>query len=298
MNPVLQIESISKKFGPIQALDKVSLSVPAGSVFGLLGPNGSGKTTLLGIVLDIIRAGSGSYRWFGQPGSAAMRKKIGSLLETPNFYPYLSAEQNLRITAAIKDHDGSGIEGALQLLQLSDRKKSVFSTYSLGMKQRLAIAGCLSTTPNVLVLDEPTNGLDPEGIADVRNLIKKLNQQGKTIIIASHLLDEIEKVCTHVAILRKGRLIKAGPVEEILGKEEVVEVGSEDMDLLFASLRDFPGSLRIQREGALVKVYFPRGQARPGEVSKYCMDKGLTLTHLQVSRKTLEASFFELIQHP
>jgi ABC-2 type transport system ATP-binding protein len=295
MNPILAIENVSKKFGSIRALDRLSLEVPAGSVFGILGPNGSGKTTLLGITMDIIRANSGSYRWFGEPGTAAARKKIGALLETPNFYHYLSARQNLEITCAIKGHDGSGIDEALELLGLSERQHSAFSVYSLGMKQRLALAACIVTRPGVLVLDEPTNGLDPEGIADVRVLIKKWHSEGKTIIIASHMLDEIEKICTHVAILRKGRLMAAGPVDEVLGNEDQVDLRSLDRESLYAALLAFPGILRLQRENDSIRVFFPKGKAVPGELFQYCADKGLVLQHLQVGRKSLETGFLELI---
>jgi ABC-2 type transport system ATP-binding protein len=295
MNPILTIENVSKKFGPIRALDQLNLDVPAGSVFGILGPNGSGKTTLLGITMDIIRADSGSYRWFGEPGTAAARKKIGALLETPNFYHYLSARQNLEITCAIKGHDGSNISEALDLLGLLERQHSKFHAFSLGMKQRLALAACIVTRPRVLVLDEPTNGLDPEGIADTRALIKKWHGQGKTIIIASHMLDEIEKVCTHVAILRKGKLIASGPVDEILGNEDQVDLRSLDQESLYAALQAFPGILRIQRENGSIRVFFPKGKAVPGELFQYCAEKGLVLQHLQMGRKSLETGFFELI---
>ena len=201
---ILTVENISKNYGNIKALKGVSFSVPAGCVYGILGPNGSGKTTLLGIIMNVLKATGGSYKLFDENATDAHRKKIGTLLETPNFYHYLSAVQNLKISAAIKGHGEDDIDNVLHTVDLFKRKDSPFSTFSLGMKQRLAIGAALLGDPDVLVFDEPTNGLDPVGIAEIRSLIKELSAKGKTIIMASHLLDEVEKVCTHVAILKQG----------------------------------------------------------------------------------------------
>jgi ABC-2 type transport system ATP-binding protein len=204
MDAVLSIQNVTKFYGPIQALNDVSFTVPKGSVFGNLGPNGSGKTTLLGIVMDILKVSSGKFLWNGQPGSSnEMRRQIGTLLETPNFYHYLSGQKNLEIAAAIKQRGKEDIPRVLEKVNLTQRKNSRFNTYSLGMKQRLAIASTLLGDPNILVFDEPTNGLDPAGIAEIRELMKQLSREGKTIIMASHILDEVEKVCTHVAIIQK-----------------------------------------------------------------------------------------------
>src|SRR3978361_1164256 len=227
--PILSIEDLSKRYGQVQALKNVSFTVPKGSVFGILGPNGSGKTTLLGTVMDIIRPTAGTFKLFGEVPTGDHRKKIGTLLETPNFYHYLSGEKNLFIAAEIKGKGKQDIPRVLEMVNLAQRKDSPFSTYSLGMKQRLAIASCLLGDPEVLILDEPTNGLDPVGIAEIRQLIKQLHQQGKTIIMASHLLDEVEKVCTHVAILKKGELLMTGSVQEILSNEDTAELGSNDV---------------------------------------------------------------------
>src|SRR5678815_5531634 len=226
MSTVLTIDNLTKYYGPIRALNNVSFNVPEGSVFGILGPNGSGKTTMLGIIMDILKPSSGHYLWKGQRGSAKMRQQIGTLLETPNFYHYLSGIRNLHIAAEIKQKGREDIEKVLHLVNLYQRKDSKFSTYSLGMKQRLAIASCLLGDPHVLVFDEPTNGLDPVGIAEIRELIKNLAKEGKTIIMASHLLDEVEKVCTHVGILKMGDLLAAGRVDEVLVNEDIVEVGA------------------------------------------------------------------------
>jgi ABC-2 type transport system ATP-binding protein len=198
---ILALNNITKFYGKIRALDHVSFEVPEGSVFGILGPNGSGKTTLLGIVTDVLKATEGSYSWFGETPSEKQRRQLGTLLETPNFYHYLSAQRNLQIAAAIKEKPADDIPRVLDLVRLTERRHSRFNTYSLGMKQRLAIASCLLGNPPVLVFDEPTNGLDPAGIAEIRQMIRLLAKEGKTIILASHLLDEVEKVCSHVFIV-------------------------------------------------------------------------------------------------
>jgi len=260
-----------------------------------MGPNGSGKTTLLGIVLDIIKASSGEYRWFGGMASPQGRKKIGALIETPNFYPYLTAKQNLTITAGIKNQDGSDIDKVLDLLNLSDKKNDLYSTYSLGMKQRLAIAASLIGNPEILVLDEPTNALDPVGITDLRNLIKMLHNEGKTIILASHLLDEIEKLCTDVAILQKGKLIAAGKVDVVLTNEDVIQVGSNNLAELLLILQNFPDASKVIQEEKFVKIFFAKGKADPEQVFQYCCKTGIVLNHLQVYKKSVEASFFELL---
>ena len=229
---ILELNSITKHYKTVTALKNVSFSVPEGSVFGILGPNGSGKTTLLGILLDILKASSGSFTLMGKPANAEIRKQIGTLLETPNFYHYLSGEKNLRIAAHIKGKGFNEIDNVLQKVNLYQRKQSKFNTYSLGMKQRLAIASCLLGDPKVLIFDEPTNGLDPNGIAEIRELIQKLAAEGKTIIMASHLLDEVEKVCTHVAIIKNGDLLTAGSVVEVLVTDEIIEVGADDYQSL------------------------------------------------------------------
>jgi ABC-type multidrug transport system ATPase subunit len=291
---VLTLNSISKNYGNIQALDNVSFSVPAGSVFGILGPNGSGKTTMLGIVMDILKPTSGSFTFFGETPHAAQRKHIGTLLETPNFYHYLSGERNLAINAAIKGCDPSDIPTALDKVNLTERKASRFSTYSLGMKQRLAIASALLGNPDVLVFDEPTNGLDPVGIAEIRSLILRLAGEGKTIIMASHLLDEVEKVCTHVAILKKGKLLTAGPVDEVLVNEDIVEVAAADFAKLQSIILGMAGFKNIKEQNSHLYIYYPQGTADLEAINRYCYDRGVVLNHLQLKKKSLEAKFFEL----
>ncbi len=291
---VLTLQNISKKYGRIQALNDVSFQVPEGSVFGILGPNGSGKTTLLGIVMDVLKANSGNFLWFGEPSRYEQRKHIGTLLETPNFYHYLSGERNLMISAAIKNRGQEDIPDALEKVKLTQRRHSKFSTYSLGMKQRLALASALLGNPSVLVLDEPTNGLDPVGIAETRELIRALAKEGKTIILASHLLDEVEKVCTHVAILQKGKLITSGDVNEVLVNEDIVEVSSYNMQQLLPVLQSFPSAKSVKLFENKVHLTFNNGLADLEIVNKFCFDQGIILNHLLLKKKSLESKFFEL----
>jgi ABC-2 type transport system ATP-binding protein len=291
---VLTVENLYKNYGSVQALKNVSFNVPSGSVFGILGPNGSGKTTLLGIVMDVLKATKGNIRLFDKVTDADQRKQIGTLLETPNFYHYLSAQKNLEIAAAIKGQDGKDIPRVLEIVNLTQRKDSKFSTYSLGMKQRLAIASCLLGDPHVMVFDEPTNGLDPVGIAEIRELIKKLYHQGKTIIMASHLLDEVEKVCTHVAILKKGVLITSGDVNEILANEDIVEISSDDNEKLFLILKSLNSYTSIKESRNVIQLFYPIGTADLSEINKHCFNNGIVLNHLHLKKKSLEDKFFEL----
>jgi ABC-2 type transport system ATP-binding protein len=292
---VLELENISKSYGKIRALNGVSLTVPRGSVYGILGPNGSGKTTLLSIILDVLSADSGRYSWFGKPGSKEQRKQIGSLLETPNFYHYLSAVNNLKITRSISGRgDEDDIGNVLRSVNLYERRNSRFSSYSLGMKQRLAIAGALLGNPGVLVLDEPTNGLDPVGIAEIRDLIRKLNAQGHTIILASHLLDEVEKVCTHVTILKTGNIVTSGRVDDVLAHDDIVEIMCPEMELVEKLFEGYPGMISSKVEGQSLLLYFTRGSADTRKINEYCFANGIVLQHLSLRKKKLETRFFEL----
>jgi ABC-2 type transport system ATP-binding protein len=292
---ILTISDLKKTYGKVQALKGVSFEVPEGAVFGILGPNGSGKTTLLSIILDVLNADSGSYNWFGQPASPTLRKKIGSLLETPNFYHYLSAVRNLNITNSISGRgDKEAIDAVLQKVKLYERRKSKFSTFSLGMKQRLAIAAALLGDPAILVLDEPTNGLDPVGIMEIRELIIELSKKGHTIIMASHLLDEVEKVCTHVAILKTGTLVTSGAVHDVLVDEDIVELSAADIPKLKEAVKDFKGITQIISSEHFVQLYLLKGTAKLEEINNHCFSKGIVLNHLLLKRKRLEEKFFEL----
>jgi ABC-2 type transport system ATP-binding protein len=295
MSSVLSVNNITKFYGRIRALNNVSFDVPEGSVFGILGPNGSGKTTLLSIILDVLKANNGNFLWFGNPGSPEQRKKIGSLLETPNFYHYLSAVDNLRVTQSISGRGNrEDIDSVLQKVKLYERRKSRFKTYSLGMKQRLAVAASLLGSPKVLVLDEPTNGLDPVGIAEIRDLIVELRKSGHTIIMASHLLDEVEKVCTHVAILKTGDLLTTGEVNEVLQDEDVVEASAADINALTSVLQNFSNNISFNSHSNTVQFSLPKGTAKLDEINSYCFSKGIVLNHLLLKKKRLEARFFEL----
>lgn len=297
MTPVLSVQNLTKFYGSIRALHGVSFDVAKGSVFGILGPNGSGKTTLLGIVMDVLKPTSGAFHFFGKAPDAGTRKQIGTLLETPNFYHYLSGEQNLRIAAEIKQKGFDRIGDVLKKVNLYQRKDSKFSTYSLGMKQRLAIASALLGDPGVLVFDEPTNGLDPVGIAEIRDLIKLLAAEGKTIIMASHILDEVEKVCSHVAIIQKGELKTVGTVAEVLSKNEdgnvVIETGAENLEHLLLVVKTLPGVVNAYAEEACVRVVGqPALTAR--ELNRLCFEAGIVLDRLNLKRKTLETTFLEI----
>ena len=294
---ILTVEDLHKNYGPIQALKGVSFSVPKGSVFGILGPNGSGKTTLLGIILNVLKASSGSFKLFDEVPTHAHRQQIGTLLETPNFYHYLNAVQNLTIAATIKQRGKADIDRVLELVNLEQRKFSKFSTYSLGMKQRLAIASSLLGDPDVLIFDEPTNGLDPVGIVETRELIKKLYKAGKTIIMASHLLDEVEKVCTHVAILQTGTLLTHGHVDEILITDEIVETSAPDMQQLQSILQHYPYAKKVVVNDLYVELTFSPGAASLDALNRFCFEQGVTLQHLRLRKKSLETKFFELTQN-
>ncbi len=295
---VLSIDKLSKNYGSIKALQQVSFEVPPQTVFGILGPNGSGKTTLLGIVMEVLNASSGTYTWLGQESAAEGRKRIGTLLETPNFYHYLSAERNLRIAARIKGRGEEDIDKVLEMVNLHQRKTSKFSTYSLGMKQRLAIASALLGDPEILVFDEPTNGLDPAGIAEIRELIKELNRRGKTIIMASHILDEVEKVCTHVAIIQKGVLKTVGSVKEVMhmsGDDAtiLVEIAADDNAALLAAIQQMHGVTHAAVVENVIELTCAE-HISAVQINRYCFEKGIVLNKLNVKRKSLETRFLEI----
>ncbi|MCR9173107.1 MAG: ATP-binding cassette domain-containing protein [bacterium] len=296
---ILKTEGLTKTFKGFKAVDGLNIEIQPQMVYGLLGPNGSGKTTTLGMLLGVIRPSEGSFSWFENGQKDENRKRIGALLETPNFYPYLTAVQNLEITAKIKDipNPKGEIERVLKVVDLFDRKDTKFSTYSLGMKQRLAIGATLLGDPELLVLDEPTNGLDPQGIKDIRDLIIKIGKEGKTILIASHILDEIEKVCTHCAILRKGQLIKTGTIAQIIGNEDVqlIKAHAEDMD----KLRSFVNSKNdysIYRDNEDAFIISAAHGMKASDFNKHCFDNGIVLNQLSTFNETLEDQFLQIVK--
>ncbi len=300
-NRVLEVKNLSKNYKNIKAVSELSLIVQKEMIYGILGPNGSGKTTTLGMLLGVINANSGSFSWFENGTKDENRKRIGALLETPNFYPYLSAEQNLEITAKIKkiENAHTEIERVLEMVDLYDRKSSKFNTFSLGMKQRLAIASALIGSPEVLVLDEPTNGLDPQGIAEIRDLIIEIGKKGKTIIIASHILDEIEKICTHCAILKNGKLLRTGTINEIIGNQEntLIKIRATD-DNELEKIIEADSEISIYNKDAeqdylIISV---SKNKTPEEVNRYFFDKGVVLSELVVYNESLENQFLNIIK--
>jgi ABC-type multidrug transport system ATPase subunit len=291
--PVLTVNNLAKNYGSIRALDGLDLTVEPGQVFGLLGPNGSGKTTLLAILLDVIHPSRGNFSWFDGAGGAHVRNRIGALLETPNFYPYLNADQNLAIVATIKGVSNPSLESLLELVHLKDRRRSPYKTYSLGMKQRLALAACLVGDPDVLILDEPTNGLDPEGMVEMRQVIQKIAAQGKTIILASHILDEVEKICSHVAIIKKGKLLATGAIGSILSDQPTVEAGAPDMEGLFQFLSSSSLVRKISRSDNRLILELEPGR-NAGELNQLAFENGIILDHLVLKRQSLEFEFLEI----
>ena len=293
METVLSIHQLTKNFGKLCAVNKLDLEVQRGQVFGMLGPNGSGKTTTLGMLMGVTNPTSGNFFWFEQAPTHQLRKKIGAVLEHPIFYPYLSGQKNLELMALIKEAPVANIPKVLELVELASRKDDKYKTYSLGMKQRLAIASALLNDPIVLILDEPTNGLDPMGIAEIREIIKRIANDGKTIILASHLLDEVQKVCSHFAILRKGNLVHYGPVDDVGKGEETVEVVAFHDDLALI-LQTFEGAMSVKKDNSHFVVKMKEG-FHSQEINRYLFDKGIVVTHLVTQKKSLEKQFLEIL---
>lgn len=293
MDTVLSIKNLSKHYGKIKAIDGLNLEIKRGNVFGILGPNGSGKTTTLGIILDVINQTSGSFEWFGQKSSTKTRKRIGAILEHPIFYPYLTGRQNLMVVCDIKEVDYSRVDEVLNQVGLIERADSKFKTYSLGMKQRLSIASALLCNPEVMILDEPTNGLDPQGIAEIRELIIEIANTGKTIIMASHLLDEVQKVCTHFCVLQSGKLIYNGLVEDV-GKGSLsveVKADAENLEQVLEA-GDLHTGIKRELDRYILTMQEGKGAA---DVNQYLFDKGITAKHLVVQTKSLEKQFLEIL---
>jgi ABC-type multidrug transport system ATPase subunit len=290
---ILEIRDLNKSYGRIKALSNLSMTIGQGEVLGILGPNGSGKTTTLGIILSVLRADSGSFTWFEDTEGKYHRKRIGAVLETPNFYPFLNADQNLKIVAEIKGVKSYDADWILEKVGLLGRRTSKFNTYSLGMKQRLAIGATLIGNPEVLIFDEPTNGLDPQGIAEVRSVIKTLSQENKTIIMASHILDEVEKICSHVAILKNGKLLAHGPVGSILSNDLFAELAADDMDALQEVLANEQAFKNIVRKARHIECQIENTMIA-SDVNKLLFEKGITLSYLNVRSRKLEEEFIAI----
>lgn len=297
MSTILTLKHLTKKFGYLTAVDDLSFSIEKGNVYGILGPNGSGKSTTLGIVLNVVNRTSGDFQWFdGNVSTHEALKKVGAIIERPNFYPYLSAEKNLALVCKIKEVSAAKVEEKLRLVGLWDRKDDKFRTYSLGMKQRLAIASALLNDPEILILDEPTNGLDPQGIHQIRELIKQIAANGTTILLASHLLDEVEKVCSHVVILRKGKMLYAGRVDEMIASHGYFLLKSNDQDKLQQLLTTNKAFGKIDRENGLITAFLNEPMAAE-DLNKLVFENGLVLSHLVKRKESLEEQFLTLTQN-
>jgi ABC-2 type transport system ATP-binding protein len=291
---ILTINNLTKKYGYLTAVKDLTFTINKGNVYGILGPNGSGKSTTLGIVLNVVNKTNGDFHWFdGNITTHDALKKVGAIIERPNFYPYMTAIQNLKLVCKIKGVDTSKIQEKLELVGLLDRKDSKFKTYSLGMKQRLAIASALLNDPEILILDEPTNGLDPQGIHQIREIIKEIASKGTTILLASHLLDEVEKVCTHVVVLRKGEKLYSGRVEEMISSHGFLELKADNKEVLKSFLENNKAFGKVTEENDVLTVILNE----PMEASafnKLMYEKGIMLSHLVRRKESLEEQFLKL----
>ncbi len=294
-NFVLEVNKLSKNYGKLKAVDQLSFSFEKGQVYGILGPNGSGKTTTLAMISDVIRPSSGSFSWFGEKAGSNQRRRIGVMLEKPNFYEYMSALDNLKIVADIRKISYDTIDDILKQVGLYERRNSKFKTFSLGMKQRLAIGASLLGNPEVLVFDEPTNGLDPEGIADVRALIKQLASEDKTIILASHLLDEVQKVCSQILVLQKGVKIYQGDVNGVQKKTRRINVKAVDMNELTLLLEKSSDYSNFTLVGEKIQITVGESKST-SELNKYLFEHNITASHLAYRKESLEENIFELLK--
>lgn len=294
METILTVNKLTKKFGYLTAVKDLSFTIEKGNVYGILGPNGSGKSTTLGIVLNVVNKTKGEFSWFnGNTSTHNALKKVGAIIERPNFYPYMTAIQNLKLVCKIKEVSPEKIQEKLQLVGLWERKDSKFKTYSLGMKQRLAIASALLNDPEILILDEPTNGLDPQGIHQIREIIKRIATRGTTILLASHLLDEVEKVCSHVVILRKGEKLYSGRVDGMLASHGFFELKTEQADALITYLEGNASFGKVKVENGLVTAFLKEGLDAK-ELNKMLFEKGIILSHLVQRKESLEEQFLTL----
>jgi ABC-2 type transport system ATP-binding protein len=294
VNSILKISNLTKKYGLLTAVSNLSFDIEKGSVYGILGPNGSGKSTTLGIVLNVVNKTTGNFSWFsGELTTHQALKKVGAIIERPNFYPYMTAHQNLKLVCKIKGISYDSIDRTLETVGLIDRKHNKFSTFSLGMKQRLAIASALLNNPEILILDEPTNGLDPQGIHQIREIIKEIAQQGTTILLASHLLDEVEKVCTHVVVLSKGVNLFSGRVDELISSHGFFELKTNQKDDLLKLLESNPNFSHTKVENDLVTAFL-ENPMEAEEFNRLLFKNNIVLSHLVKRKESLEEQFLQL----
>lgn len=298
METILKITNLNKIFNRrLHAVKNVSFEIKKGNVYGILGPNGSGKSTTLGIVLNVVNKTSGEFDWFeGKSTTHEALKKVGAIIERPNFYPYMTAKENLELVCKIKGTPFLKVEEKLELVGLLERKNDKFKTFSLGMKQRLAIASALLNDPEILILDEPTNGLDPQGIRQIRDIIRVIASQGTTILLASHLLDEVEKVCSHVVVLRKGEMLYQGSVHNMIENNSFFELKSNNNQQLKLVLQNHPSVEKIVDEEEKVLVFLKQDIAAQ-ELNTFLFDQKIVLEHLVKRKNSLEEQFLELTKN-
>ncbi|WP_117884039.1 ABC transporter ATP-binding protein [Aureibaculum luteum] len=295
MENILSLRNLDKKFGSVHAVNNLSFDIEKGNVYGILGPNGSGKSTTLGIILNVVNKTSGEFSWFdGNISTHEALKKVGAIIERPNFYPYMTAVQNLKLICKIKGVSYDKIDEKLKVVNLFERRDSKFKTYSLGMKQRLAIASALLNDPEILILDEPTNGLDPQGIHEIRKIIKDIASNGTTILLASHLLDEVEKVCSHVVVIRNGIKLYSGAVDGITATNGYFELNTEaESEKLWELLEKHPAIASVKKEdGKLIASL--ENELSASEINAYLFKNGITLSHLVKRMPSLEQQFLTL----
>ena len=295
METILSLQKINKKFGQIHAVNNLSFDIKKGNIYGILGPNGSGKSTTLGIILNVVNRTSGEFFWFN--GNASMHealKKVGAIIERPNFYPYMTATQNLKLICKIKGISTEKIEEKLKTVNLYERKDSKFSTFSLGMKQRLAIASAILNDPEVLILDEPTNGLDPQGIHEIREIIKNIAANGTTILLASHLLDEVEKVCSHAIVIREGKKLYSGKVNEMSASHGVFELQVEsEQEKVLLIVEKHPAVNKVSKDHKTIIATLNK-EMSASKMNKYLFDNGFIVSHLVKRKPSLEEQFLDL----
>ncbi len=291
--PIIQTFGLSKRYRKTTAVDDISFRVEPGQVFGFLGPNGAGKTTTIGLLLGIITPSGGRFELFGgasAPELHAARRRIGATLETPNFYPYLSGRDNLRIVANVKRRGSTEIERVLDLVGLGRRAKHKFKAYSLGMKQRLALAATMLGDPELIILDEPANGLDPEGMREIREIIRGLGERGKTIFLSSHLLTEVERTCTHVAIIQDGQLVRQDSVADVTS-QGVAGLRSADLEALSAAVAEYPAARWSKRRGDRLVAELEDGDL--AALNTWLAARGIHVSHLALEARSLEDVFME-----
>ena len=295
METILSLKNLDKKFGRVHAVNNLSFDIQKGNVYGILGPNGSGKSTTLGIILNVVNKTSGEFSWFdGNLSTHQALKKVGAIIERPNFYPYMTAIQNLSLICKIKDISTEKINEKLMIVNLFERRNSKFKTYSLGMKQRLAIASALLNNPEILILDEPTNGLDPQGIHEIREIIQKIAKNGTTILLASHLLDEVEKVCSHVVVIREGVKLYSGRVDEMSASHGLFELNTnEPKNKLISILNNNSNIGSVKEEGDLIVAHLTK-EMEASEINNYLFKNGITVSHLVKRKPSLEEQFLDL----